>query len=349
MNLSILFYNIVVIFSFFSAFISVRYKNLFLLALPFILIFTVSAFRQGVGTDFYSYKDYFNAQCLNCGREGELLFYSLNIMLKSIDLDFQWVIITTSFIFCIFITACAKTKFGVWFFLFILLNLYLPTFNIIRQGVAVSIVCYAVYRYFYFDEKKLYVALLFVATMFHTSLIVGVVVLIFDKVKLSNWFVVLIIIVFYVFAGQLVTIFLDYNFLEQSRYSNYIGTDYLNRTKVGTGIGVLLQLFPFFLMMLCNVRLFGTSARSIFIRNACFFFILVKIMVLHLFILNRLEVAVIFLTALIFCESARLCRKSYFNLFVFTYMLIWQVLQFELMLNNGLHEVIPYMSIMGGL
>lgn len=349
MDLSSFFYNVIIVFAFLLAFLSVRFKSKYLLVLPFLLIFLVSALRQGVGTDFYFYKDIFEYHYLTREIKGEFLFYGLNVILNSINVDFQWFIVITSFIFCVFISACATTTFGVWLFLFTLFNLYLPSFNIIRQGVAVSIVCYAIYRYFYFDEKRLYIALLLSAVMFHASLVIAFVILIFDKLKISNWLLVVIIVTFYVFAGQAVTIFLDSSFLKESSYSYYVGSEYLNSTKLGSGIGVLIQIIPYFLIMLFNVKLFGVNAKSIFIRNACFFFILVKILVLHLSILNRLEVALIFLTGLIFCESARLCNKSIFNLSIFVYMLFWQIFQFEMMLKNGLHEVTPYMSIWGGV
>lgn len=121
--------------------------------------------------------------------------------------------------------------------LFLLLNLYFMSMNIIRQQLSVAIILYG-YEFLKKDKKILFILFVVIASLFHQSAIICVLFLLFDKKKIDKkiiFYLFIIIIISLVFYKPLVEGFNNIiSFLGLNSNKNYI--EYLTNIKYGKSI-----------------------------------------------------------------------------------------------------------------
>lgn len=154
-----------------------RSRNYYLYIVFFILsivpYFFISAFRYGVGTDyFYTYFPHFYQIMAGGNGYSEFLFTWLNRIILIFTDDAQWIFIITSLIFVTFMMLSIKKLTKHWYIAGVLLlisNVYLISLNNVRQYLGISIGIYALS--FACDRK--YIKLLIFGTLsilFHYSM-----------------------------------------------------------------------------------------------------------------------------------------------------------------------------------
>jgi len=162
-----------------SSYISSAYISLNILFYRFFLfvLFLVAGFRDTIGCDWQNYEHIFNYQAsialAAMALKGEVGFYALTNTIKYFNLSYIHLNVACAFIFFYGFNVLAKRQKDPLTFLalaFPILIIGLPMSGI-RQGAAVGILCIALICFI--DKKVLkFIALVILATSFHTSAIV---------------------------------------------------------------------------------------------------------------------------------------------------------------------------------
>lgn len=146
-----------------------------LIILPLIL---VAGLRNGVGTDFYNYIGIYNViankSFLEVISAKEVGFNLITWICAQIKYNPQIMFFLMSLITISFSIRAIKkysTKVELSLFLYITTMIYFTPFNIVRQGVAVAILFYAL-KYIYTNEKVKYFVIILIAISFHSSAVI---------------------------------------------------------------------------------------------------------------------------------------------------------------------------------
>ncbi len=202
------------LFIFFSN-ITKRKEASFLFIVFFTILFLLSCFRYGSGTDYWNYNLLFSIAPNRISNISIISFLRLeptyvifSSLLKQLGFNFQYIIIIYSFIALSFIFATIK-KFSnnILFSFFIFFSNYYLIYvdSAIRQGVAISIFLYSFFSYLEDLSYRKYFFRILLAFMFHYSaIILFFLPLVFKLPK--NFFVslrsILFFTPFFVFLGR---------------------------------------------------------------------------------------------------------------------------------------------------
>ncbi|MFU1898416.1 EpsG family protein [Escherichia coli] len=346
--MTILFYNVLIIGSILVLYIPLSINNAnYIKFFSFFLLFFISSVRVGIGTDYYSYENIFNLIEQGAQVGTEPIFYLINLISSKFDFGFRGVIVITSFLFLYPIFKCIDNRITIWVVFYFLMSFYLYSFNTIRQGIAISISCFSIYKLLIDGNKVKYIFIVFLASLFHSTALIGLLVLFFRKFCLPWWGNIILIVVFYFIAQSSISYLLNSSLFLSSKYSFYANTDYIDAAKLGSGVGLVIQLIPYFVIIVFHKYIFLSENISKFSVNTSMALIFVKILMLNIGIFYRFEYALIPMLSIVFSEIACRYNKSLINMFLFIYLFSWVVLQFELGLFNNANEIIPYQSIFG--
>ena len=142
----------------------------------FILLWLVSGFREGVGTDYYPYVQYFYKTKVYTlfNNPFEWGFYILNKLVNILTGNPRFIFLIVSF-FTLFVINKAILNHSVNYYfsilLFINLYFYFNSLNIMRQFIAIAIVLYSL-RYIYERNLKKFSVLILAASFFHFTSVV---------------------------------------------------------------------------------------------------------------------------------------------------------------------------------
>lgn len=181
----------------------IKRQSLHLLAnsyLFFAIIFFISCFRYGVGTDFFSYQAIFRYN-----HPIEPLFYELIQVIKYLRGNYTvFVAIVFALSFGIKLYAFLKLAYSKGIFLCIMLfcSFYYIAYdmNAIRQGLALSLTLLACY-YAYIKRPYTYYPLCIIATLIHYTAFIFIPFYLLLNLKLSKKAVIIIILFCFILSG----------------------------------------------------------------------------------------------------------------------------------------------------
>ena len=238
----ILFILLVINLLFFRKF--KQYHNI----LQFLLLLFISAFRYGVGSDYFNYKEWIennsNGYIELIGIWYEPLYSFFAIVINQFKLSSQVFFFITSFLFLLninfFLSKINKITVGI--FLFFLFGIYYDSFNTIRQSLAMSFLLIST---LYTRNIKIFIFLVFMAFSIHIMSIIGAIFLLPFLFKLNKssyliLFPVTTFALFYLF-NNFNSILNNFDFLSEHDLSNDIQ---LNSVK---GISFYFYLILFIL------------------------------------------------------------------------------------------------------
>lgn len=139
----------------------------------FVLLWIVAGFREGVGTDYYPYKDYFFKTEVYTlfNNPFEWGYYLLNKIINILTGNSRFIFLIVSF-FILYVINKTILKHSPNYYLSILLfiNLYFyfNSLNIMRQFIAIAIVFYSV-QYIYQRDLKRFSISIVIASFFHLT------------------------------------------------------------------------------------------------------------------------------------------------------------------------------------
>ena len=223
--------------------VRVKPKNVWEFALYFLpvggMLTMVLGLQEGVGTDYFSY--YRIAEGLGSvgwmvNRNEVLFIYLIDFVKKLGSPQLLFVLVgTIQVTFLMLITYEIKKlelKLNDFFFLYFALSLvFFNQFNGIRQYIAVYIIVYALLQLILHEKKFLFVSLVGIASLFHSSAIFFLVFLVLHKLKNLAWPFRRILLALGVL---LVIVILDPTkyielLLSYTKYRNYIGSSFFRR------------------------------------------------------------------------------------------------------------------------
>lgn len=165
---------------------AVKNKKIFSLFLMFIL-FIFSSLRFGIGTDYYSYYNYFE-NLPYVKEKFEFLYHVLNLGTKFLFNNPQSIFVISSGItlFIIYVTTMKYSiNPGFTIIIFIFGFFYFDSLNIVRQYIAVAITTYSTHRYLLDKQKNIkFIIGVLCASLFHTSALLAVSFIVIKRIKI---------------------------------------------------------------------------------------------------------------------------------------------------------------------
>lgn len=289
----------------------------------FFVLLVVSISRFDIGYDWLNYKDiylyhpktYFN---------DEILFYALVNFSNYIGLSYrEFVIVCSSltmlFFFISFTKIFKDDKFVIVVSYFIVSFVFFEHFNIIRQGLAISIFSFSLYYVINRDIYK-YVFCVLVASLIHTSAIILLpFYFILNKELFSNKYIYAAIIVSVMFLIRI-----DINELLIKVISVFSYFDFINRYISGGNVVSafadsksdlgLSKLYPAIVFVLCCLfsKVDTSKRRDLIFFNAFFISILLLLLSYRVDIIFRFysyfEVSMIYSFSMLFSGFNRKSR-----------------------------------------
>ena len=207
-----------------------------------LVLLLPAAFRYGIGTDYANYVNYFNAP------EGVILrteigFLLLNRLVIALGGSVQWMFAIVALLTYMPLAFGLRRSRILPIVALYMLTLYLSSFSLIRQMLAISWVLVALTRYL--DDHKIGHAYFWIvlASCFHLSALMVLPFILVRKIHVPAWLLLLFIPVFYFAATHG---FIDYLFSSDvflgTKYGGYVNSQYDRKTEMGSGLGVVLRM-----------------------------------------------------------------------------------------------------------
>lgn len=222
----------------------------------FLVIFLPSAFRYGVGTDFFNYYEIFEYR--NYATKNEYGFYFVNLFVKYIELSAQWAMAAYALIFTM-IGFFSYPKKNAWVFhvLFISMLLFF-SFNGIRQAISVAFIMLAMK--FELDRRNLvFFLLIMIASMFHRSALFLLPAIALSRLPVGlnfkKYVFPLLVMVFTViiwFGPSIFNIMQKVAIQLNLPYQHYFESAYFEKVRVNSGFYVITRII-FLLLFMANV------------------------------------------------------------------------------------------------
>ncbi len=212
----------------------------------FLIPFFFLAIRYDIGTDYHHYVDYFHVIAQGGFVPKEPGYILVNKVIAYFNLDVQWLFVFFGFFTMLFAyKALPKEEFLFGVFLFIV-NFYLyQGYSVIRQGLALAIMAYAI-KYIYNRDFKKYLFWSIVAMMFH--LVTAFILLIlypvinrrFNKTFLLFAIIILFILIKYTHIDVVLLHAIAKIF---PKYAWYLNSEFIRSSNSATtGLGVFFKV-----------------------------------------------------------------------------------------------------------
>lgn len=300
---TLIFYNVIILFSTLFVYLSekVRKKSsvFFFLSIAFLIVFLPSAFRYGIGIDYFSYVDIY--ENIEYEERVEIGFILLNKLLSFLGLSSDWLFIVSAFITyaCFFISYPKKNKTLFHFFLFI--TFYFSTFNIVRSSIAMGFILVGIMSYFKHQKIFRFILFILIASLFHKTAILYVVFIPFLSRHFysfirKNYLVILLLVsAVFIYKEEILSMVFQSQIVLQLGYSIYLENGfYSTAAEGGTGLAViskfLILIFPIIFTKKI-LRQNGDFYIFILVMIAC---ALILIFSSQMLILGRIEELLVF-------------------------------------------------------
>jgi hypothetical protein len=307
-----------------------------------------SSIRYGIGTDYFNYEYIYNTLDSGGEVETEPFFWFINYIVSLFSGSVNWVLAICSFLYVMFTYKSFDKQTFVLGVFFSFLILYSDSYNAVRQVIAVSISLYA--TSFIINKHKngtiIFLVLILFGSMFHFSCFFSILILLLVRIKIPRFLSISIFIFFWFFSPMIAENLLTFPLIAATKYGVYADMDDFSASlELGTGVGFLLQISPYLIIIFFKEKIFKDEFFRIFYGNAALFLIVIKMMAIHLIILYRFVDAFDFIYILLMVELCRNYDKSWFHLGVATFSVLIGLLFFEYFLIKGINEIVPYKMI----
>lgn len=230
---------------------SSKKKSYILLGLMIICVY-FSTFRDGLGSDYTAYQSYCERHITHT--ESWLLMEPIPAFLYgycyNTKISAVLFFLVTSLIVCVFsLWVYSKFKnFYISAFLFITYtNLYLASFNLVRQFTAASIILFATYYFVMKRKSPIFFIFVFFAFLWHKSAFLGFFIYFLPQDKFSNLFWIIAILFSWIAPIDLLfKIPIVGNVLDALNY-----LDNLSNTNAGYSRTSLSNIYMHFMLILC--------------------------------------------------------------------------------------------------
>ncbi len=318
------------------------HKNISIISSLFIIVLFSSIRASTVGIDNYEYSEWYKTFSIDNGifdaitsniMDYEPGFVVINYFLKYFSLEYSYALIIYALLIWIPIYRLIKFSKDFYFaiFVFITLGFLFFTFNGQRQAIAIGFVFLAT-RYLFEQKNIKFLLSILVATMFHFSAILMLIILIINKLpkfSTKTWLI-------FIIASLIVPLAFLFGIIEKVAalfpfYGSYIQND--NFTQANSfSAGVLYQiLFEFIILFyyktyaktnyeikIFQLFLFGAIAYNLFYGN-----LFLSRIVVYLLFFQPLVLAVILSKLKSSKKYAEVVGISFLLIIMFVYKILF--------------------------
>lgn len=240
----------------------------------FMFMFIPAAIRYGVGLDYFNYVDIFNNPDYYQGQI-EIGFYLIVKTLSVIGFGYQSLFILCSALTLFFFIKSIEKESAWASTLIFICTLYISSYCLLRQALAVSILMYSC-RLWIDNNKSKSILLLVLACLMHYSAMLFVPIILVSSIFRITTFRALLIMAFmsiFVFVLGGVNLIFNNELFLSSKYGYYVSSGFNKETQIGSGIGVLIQvIIPISIAIMANKILAINNRYNIVILTTTAFF-----------------------------------------------------------------------------
>jgi hypothetical protein len=338
------FYIILLCIAWFFAFIYSfsKSKEIGFLAkiLCFLTLFIPAAIRYNISTDYQAYVSIYNDVASNKNPHGEAGFLLLNKIIYILGGNAQCVFALVAFLTYFFLFKSVTKKIFLLVIPVYIMLYYIPSYNIMRQVLSVTIVYYAMKKY----EKKEWLLTLFyfcLASFFHISAILFLLYfLVCSMLNIKRHTSFLLCLSVYMLINIFNVIDIFFKLAKLTSYAVYLQTGYIRQTEFRSGLSFLIYFLMIFTLL---VGIKGKNRMSSNARIGLILFFFMALMGIKIFILNRLRDGFM-ITLLPALENVN--NKSKYRKIIISVFLLFSLASFFGLLLNGKGSFIPYNHIL---
>lgn len=309
-------------------------------SITFGLLWVIAGFREGVGTDYYPYMDYFYKTDVYTlfNNPFEWGFYYLNKILNIATGNPRFIFLVVSFII-LFVINEALLKFSPNYYLSILLfiNLYFyfNSLNIMRQFIAVAIIFYSI-KYIYERDLKKFTISIIIASLFHlTSLFFWFMYFIVQrKYKLFIYIFGIMFSFLFVFLFPYIVNFLV---VFMPRYQSYL-TNMFTESSSNSVILIISTTLVFAYVLFRNKE---WERKNIILFNLVYIGLILNIAASFNFLFYRISIYFYIFVILLIPQLVEMVDKRYQN-WVSAAIVSVTLVYCIYLLYSGNGEILPY-------
>lgn len=327
-------------------------SNAFLLFSILIASF-VAGVRYGVGTDFFTYEQWFKHYLFYPVSWNNFLDIGFVLLIKVLQIftnNPQYLFLVSALITYIFVMTFIKQNTALYdlgFFLFITLYFYYSSFNIMRQWIAISIFLYALK--FAFNKNFIkYLIYILLASSFHISALLTLPVYYVFKVKISVKNIFILFIISFLVATNFQKLILNIaNILPiigVERYTSYFDSSFATSGGGGWAYFIILVVTLLFMFIYkekyTSVNKFGEMHFSLIILATVFSFFAPFNMIFSRVQLYLMPIIIVCIPNLVNIQKPK--ERILISIVV---IIVCTLYMYRALLING-GEPLPYSSIL---
>lgn len=250
-------YNSILLFSSLFAFcgekVNSKKEEYLCRIIVFMILWIPASLRYGIGTDYFSYKAIY--EHLNWYTDDlEIGYIWLNMIFNSLTSEHEYLFSTVAAITYAPICFGMPKKGYSILIIFYVLTLYLSSYSMMRQSIAIAYSLYAAIQLLKGKEKLYFVSIIFGA-MFHVSALLLLLCYFLKYIRFNFWVGILITVFGGIFIAKndLISMIFESEIFLNSSYGVYASSTFNNETQLGSGLGIIARcLIPGIIIFLAS-------------------------------------------------------------------------------------------------
>jgi len=231
-----------------------KFSARIILYVTLILLLFITSIREGIGTDFYNYKDIYELITRNHQYNVEYGFVFLNYFAYFLG-GFKILLFLTAMLnISIFYYILKKLNLNIYIGILTYYSMFFlnHNFNTIRHGLLSAFVWLAFYFYLKREKLKSYLSLI-LAFLFHQAAIIILPFKFLTKLKINLFFSCLLLLTFF-YAGILLKdyfVLLNmFSFANESKFNYYLNDNNMSEAvRYKFGLGFFLYVIIYFIIL----------------------------------------------------------------------------------------------------
>lgn len=349
-----LIYNFILLFASFFAYCAQQVDNkrqeCFCRIMVFLVLWIPASLRYGIGTDYFSYCSIYEhidwyADNLEVG------YVWLNQLFHSLQLGYEWLFATVAGVTYAPLCFGLPKKAYAWWILFYVLTIYLGSYSLMRQSIAISLSLYASVQLLQGHSKR-YLVSIMLASLFHTSALLLLFAFILKYMNFNRWNALLIAVggIIFIYKFSFISILFESEAFLNSRYGDYAISSFNRETEMGSGLGVAAKcIVPCICIFLSN-KMQNAKKGNGFLVGISIAYLLAMSLSVQIHVFSRLVDAVSFVGVLGIgiISMIRLRYRKILLLFLFCLSVLtfeYNIAIAQVSLGRGI-GISPYVSLL---
>lgn len=295
-------YNSILLFASFFAYSAQQVENKrqerFCRIMVFLVLWIPASLRFGIGTDYFSYLSIYEhidwyADDLEVG------YVWINQLFHLMHLGHEWLFATVACITYAPLCFGLPKKGYAWWMLFYVLTIYLGSYSLMRQSIAISLSLYGSVQLLQGHSKR-YLVSIVLASIFHASalLLLFAFILKFMNFNRGNALLLAVGGIIIIFKFNFISMLFESEIFLNSMYGNYATSSFNRETAMGSGLGVVAKcIVPCICIFLSN-KMENAKKGNGFLVGMSIAYLLAISLSIQIHIFNRLVDAVSFVGVL---------------------------------------------------